>query len=186
MAGGVGQALNLVFPGPSKWLAESLSSSLPSVAAAIAKMYHSVSCHSLLDRYTASWWTLRAAVDLEAALEDHRRPGDDRRRPSRSIAALLQRHPSGTRPRHCSRGADDRGHLGNLPRTLPTWRCSRRRRRSSSPRRSRSTYRDLRRTRDEGVANRWPHSAADSPDGIAGSGRANRVRRPRRSRPQRV
>src|SRR5687767_4980260 len=37
MAGGVGQALNLVFPGPSKWLAESLSSSLPSVAAAIAK-----------------------------------------------------------------------------------------------------------------------------------------------------
>jgi len=37
MAGGVGQALNLVFPEPSKWLAESLSSSLPSVAAAITK-----------------------------------------------------------------------------------------------------------------------------------------------------
>src|SRR5262245_13684629 len=37
MAGGVGQALNLVFPGPSKWLAETLSSSWPSVSAAIVK-----------------------------------------------------------------------------------------------------------------------------------------------------
>lgn len=37
MAGGVGQALNLVFPEPSKWLAEKLSSSWPVIAEAISK-----------------------------------------------------------------------------------------------------------------------------------------------------
>jgi Mn2+/Fe2+ NRAMP family transporter len=37
MAGGVGQALNMVFPEVSKWLAENLSSSWPTVAAEITK-----------------------------------------------------------------------------------------------------------------------------------------------------
>src|SRR5437764_2371597 len=37
MAGGVGQALHLVFPRPSAWLSESLSTTWPAVAGAIAK-----------------------------------------------------------------------------------------------------------------------------------------------------
>jgi manganese transport protein len=37
MAGGVGQALNLVFPRPSAWLADSLSTAWPALAEAIAK-----------------------------------------------------------------------------------------------------------------------------------------------------
>src|SRR5262245_62518222 len=37
MAGGVGQALNLVFPRPSAWLAASLSESWPQLAATVAK-----------------------------------------------------------------------------------------------------------------------------------------------------
>jgi manganese transport protein len=37
MAGGVGQALNMVFPGPSVWLAESLSSRWPALAEVITK-----------------------------------------------------------------------------------------------------------------------------------------------------
>src|SRR6185436_3416881 len=37
MAGGVGQAINMVFPGVSKWLVETLSSSWPGLSEAIAK-----------------------------------------------------------------------------------------------------------------------------------------------------
>jgi manganese transport protein len=37
MAGGVGQALNIVFPRPSAWLVETLSTSLPKVSESIAK-----------------------------------------------------------------------------------------------------------------------------------------------------